>query len=322
MLNTVRLLTTISRAEFLLPNLGSLIMGLAWGVTPDIGLTNLIILIILSFSIINLSSAIGAQINTLSDYELDLKDDRKKNLVHSLDSFGKNRMKVVLLIEFIITLILVILFMLIQKNPILLLMWIVGISLGWIYSAPPVRLKSRSWLAPVSLILVLGIFPVLFAYLTFTSALQPFFLLAIAGLALTIYGVIIPTEIRDYFGDKVMDIETMTVHLGLVKASFVSIVLICIGGILFATAFFLEWMNGPRPLLSFLLLIIPLSVIYVLRKIKKLYSLSKEYMSAQEDKSLKDQIISISAQNPKWIMIITQTYSILSIVLLVNKFLI
>ena len=322
MLNTVRLLTTISRAEFLLPNLGSLIMGLAWGVTPDIGLTNLIILIILSFSIINLSSAIGAQINTLSDYELDLKDDRKKNLVHSLVSFGKNRMKVVLLIEFIITLILVILFMLIQKNPILLLMWIVGISLGWIYSAPPVRLKSRSWLAPVSLILVLGIFPVLFAYLTFTSALQPFFLLAIAGLALTIYGVIIPTEIRDYFGDKVMDIETMTVHLGLVKASFASIVLICIGGILFATAFFLEWMNGPRPLLSFLLLIIPLSVIYVLRKIKKLYSLSKEYMSSQEDKSLKDQIISISAQNPKWIMIITQTYSILSIVLLVNKFLI
>jgi hypothetical protein len=71
MLNTVRLLTTISRAEFLLPNLGSLIMGLAWGVTSDIGLTNLIILIILSFSIINLSSAIGAQINTLSDYELD-----------------------------------------------------------------------------------------------------------------------------------------------------------------------------------------------------------------------------------------------------------
>jgi 4-hydroxybenzoate polyprenyltransferase len=320
MLNTLRLLTTISRAEFVLPNLGSLIMGLAWGATPDISLTNLIILIILSFSIINLSSAIGAQINTLSDYELDLKDDRKKNLVHSLDSFGKNRMKVVLLIEFIITSILVILFMFIQKNPILLLMWMVGISLGWIYSAPPVRLKSRSWLAPVSLILVLGIFPVMFAYLTFTSTLQPFFLLAIAGLALTIYGVIIPTEIRDYFGDKIMDIETMTVHLGLVKASFTCIVLICLGGILFGAAFLLEWMNGSRPFLSFLLLIIPLSVIYVLRKIKKLYSLSKEYMSSQEDKSLKDQIISISAHNPKWIMIITQTYSILSITLLVNKF--
>ena len=322
MLKSIRLIATISRAEFILPNLGSLIMGVAWGVTPDISLTNLIILIILSFSIINLSSAIGAQINTLSDYELDLKDDRKKKLVQSLDSFGKNRMRVVLLIEFIITLILVILFMVLQNNPILLLMWVVGISLGWIYSAPPVRLKSRSWLAPVSLILVLGIFPVLFAYLTFTSVFQLFFLLAIAGLALTIYGVIIPTEIRDYFGDKVMDIDTMTVHLGLVKASFICIVLICLGGILFTTAFLLEWMNGPRPFLSFLLLIIPISIFYVIRSVKKLYSLSKEYIISQENNSLKDQIISISAHNPKWIMIITQTYSILSIILLVNKFLI
>jgi len=320
--NTIRLLTTISRAEFLLPNLGSLIMGLAWGVTPAISLTNLIVLIVLSFAIINISSAIGAQINTLSDYELDLKDDRKKNLVHALESFGKNRIKTVLLIEFFLTLILVIIFMFIRKNPILLLMWIIGISLGWIYSAPPVRLKSRSWLAPVSLILVIGILPILFAYLTFTSVLQSFFLLALAGLTLTIYGVIIPTEIRDYFGDKVMEIETMTVHLGLVKASIGCIVLISLGGILFATAYLLEWLNGPRPFLSLLLLIIPCVVIFVLSKIKKLYSLSKEFMKSTGDTVLKDQIITISAANPQWIMIITQTYSILSIFLLVNKFLI
>ena len=150
--NPIRLLITISRAEFLLPNLGSLIMGLAWGVTQAISLTNLFLLIALSFMIINISSAIGAQINTFSDYGLDLKDDRKKNLVYALESFGKNRIKTVLLIEFILTLILVIIFMFIRKNPILLLMWMVGISLGWIYSAPPVRLKSRSWLAPLSLI--------------------------------------------------------------------------------------------------------------------------------------------------------------------------
>jgi 4-hydroxybenzoate polyprenyltransferase len=297
-------------------------MGLAWGVTTAFSLTNLIVLIVLSFAIINISSAIGAQINTLSDYELDLKDDRKKNLVHALESFGKNRIKTVLLIEFLLTLTLVIIFMFIRKNPILLLMWVLGISLGWIYSAPPVRLKSRSWLAPVSLILVLGILPVLFAYFTFTSILQPFFLLALVGLTLTIYGVIIPTEIRDYFGDKVMEIETMTVHLGLVKASIGCIVLISLGGILFATAYLLEWLNGPRPFLSFLLLIIPCAVIFVLSKIKRLYFLSKEFMKSSGNAILKDQIITISAANPQWIMIITQTYSILSIILLVNKFLI
>jgi 4-hydroxybenzoate polyprenyltransferase len=64
----------VSRAEFILPNLGSLILGLAWGANRAFNLTSLIILLVLSFSIINLSSAIGAQINTYYDYELDMKD--------------------------------------------------------------------------------------------------------------------------------------------------------------------------------------------------------------------------------------------------------
>jgi 1,4-dihydroxy-2-naphthoate octaprenyltransferase len=166
----------------------------------------------------------------------------------------------------------------------------------------------------------LGIFPVLFAYLTFTTNIQLFFLLALIGLTMTIYGVIIPTEIRDYFGDKSMRIETMTVHLGLVKACVASILLIGIGALFFIAAYLLEWINGPRPLLSLLLLIIPVSVFFVLTKIKKLHSLSKQYMDTQGNTTLKEQIVSISAHNPQWIMIITQTYSILSIILLVNKF--
>jgi len=320
MKNFIRLIGTISRAEFIMPNLGSLLLGLAWGATPAMSLTTLVVFIILSFTIINGSSAIGAQINTLSDYELDLKDPRKKNLIDAVDTFGKKRIKILLSVEFLITLALVILFIYVNNNPWLLLMWIIGISLGWIYSAPPIRLKARSWLAPVSLILVLGIFPVLFAYFTFTTTVQSFFLLALFGLAMTIYGVIIPTEIRDYFGDKTMKIETMTVHLGLVKACVTSIALISIGAVFFAAAYLLEWINGSRPFLSLLLLIIPVSVIFVLIKIKKLYSLSKDYMNSQGNITIKEQIVNISAHNPQWIMIITQTYSILSIILLINKF--
>lgn len=320
--NILRLLGTISRAEFLMPNLGSLILGLAWGATPDMNLTTLAILIVLSFTIINGSSAIGAQINTLSDYDLDLKDPRKKNITDAVDAFGKKRIKILLSVEFVITLFLVILFISINNNLWLLLMWIIGISLGWIYSALPIRLKARSWLAPVSLILVLGIFPVLFAYLTFSNNIQPFFLLALIGLTMTIYGVIIPTEIRDYFGDKTMNIETMTVHLGLVKACVLSMLLIGIGAVFFLAAYLLEWINGPRPVLGILLIGIPLSVSYVLIKIKKLYSLSKKYKDSPADTDLKEQIVNISAHNPQWIIIIiTQTYSVLSVVLLINKFL-
>jgi 4-hydroxybenzoate polyprenyltransferase len=211
--------------------------------------------------------------------------------------------------------------MLIQQKPILLFMWIVGISLGWTYSASPLRLKSRSWLAPITLILVLGIFPVLFAYCTFTSEMNPLFLLSLAGLALTIYGVIIPTEIRDYFGDKAMGIETMTAHMGLVEASLLSIILLTSGGILTATAFLLEFAYGPHPLLSVFILTILVAVFIVLRKIRKLYSLSKEYVALERQSPVVEELVSLSAHNPQWIMLVTQSYSFMSIMLLISRFL-
>lgn len=318
---TIKLFAIVSRAEFLLPNLGSLIMGLAWGATPPISLINLLVLVALSFTVINLSSVIGAQANTLSDYELDLRDDRKKSLVEALNSFGQGRLKMMLTVEFLLTLAIVFVFMLIQEKPILLFMWITGISLGYIYSTPPARLKSRSWLAPISLILVLAVFPVLFSYYTFASEPSPLFLISVVGLALTVYGVIIPTEIRDYFGDKAMGIETMTAHLGLQKASLLSIILLSSGGIFMGTAFSLELLKTSHPELSAFTLLIAIANIIVLAKFKKLYSLSKEYESSNKQNSLAEDITSLATHNPRWIMMITQTYSFLSIILLVSKFL-
>jgi len=322
MSNAVKLLAIISRSEFLLPNLGSLIMGLAWGATPPLGLIDGVILIVLSFSIINLSSAIGAQANTLSDYELDLKDERKKELVQALDSFGHKKVKTVLIIEFCLTLVLVSIFMLIQQKPILLPLWIIGISLGVAYSAPPFRLKSRSWVAPVSLILVLAIFPVLFVFYTFTFEINTFFLISLGGLALTIYGVIIPTEIRDYFGDKAMNIETMTVRLGLSGATSLGIILLSAGAVLTGTALFLEWSFNQQLRFSILIPAIPIAVVFVLAKFRKLYSLSKEYEKSDDQNRsvLEEKIVNLSSDNPKWIMLVTQTYSLLSIMLLVSKF--
>jgi 4-hydroxybenzoate polyprenyltransferase len=321
MFGSIKALATVSRAEFLLPNLGSLIMGLAWGAKPSTSVSDLLVLIVLSFVMINLSSAIGAQANTLSDRELDSKDERKKELVEATNSFGVNRLKRVLIIELILTLILVSLFMYIQQKPVLLVLWIVGISLGCAYSLEPIRLKSRNWLAPVSLILVLAFFPVLFAYYTFTNELNPFFLISLAGLALTVYGVIIPTETRDYFGDKAMNIQTFTVKLGLVKASTLAITLLTTGATLTTTAYLLQFTYTQHPLLSIILIAIPIAAFFVLKQFNKLYTLSKEYTASNSNSSIEEKIVSLSAHNPLWIMIITQTYSIISIILLLSKFL-
>jgi 4-hydroxybenzoate polyprenyltransferase len=296
-------------------------MGLAWGATHSTGIGDLAVLIVLSFTIINLSSAIGAQANTLSDIELDSRDERKKQLTAALNSFGVNRLKKVLVIEFILALILVSIFMIIQHRPLLLLLWIVGISLGCVYSLPPARLKSRSWLAPISLILVLAFFPVLFAYYTFTNELNPFFLISLTGLALTVYGVIIPTETRDYFGDKAMGIETLTVTLGLVKASVLAISLLVTGASLTAIAFLLQFIYAQHSVLSIFLLAIPVATFFVLRQFWKLYSLSKQYVTTGSSDVIAEKIVNLSARNPQWIMIITQTYSAISIILLLSKFL-
>ena len=321
MSNAIKSLATISRAEFLLPNLGSLIMGLAWGASPPLGLIDGLILMALSFLIINISSTIGAQTNTLSDYELDLKDDRKKGLVQALDSFGHKKVKIVLIIEFLVTLVLVSILMIIHQKWILLPMWIVGISLGVLYSSPPLRLKAKSWISPVSQMLVLAIFPVLFAFYTFTFEINPFFLLALGGLVLTVYGVIIPTELRDYFGDKARGIQTMTVRLGLSRSTFLGIVLLSVGPLFTGTALLLEWGVNQQLWLSVFLLAIPVSVLFVLRKFKQLYSLSKNYEASEKNRAdLREKIVDLSSDNPKWIMIVTQTYSILSIILLASKF--
>ncbi|MGB9134422.1 MAG: hypothetical protein WCC63_02385, partial [Candidatus Bathyarchaeia archaeon] len=84
----------------------------------------------------------------------------------------------------------------------LMVMWVAAVFLAHAYSAPPLRLKSRSWFAVVTLLLVLSILPITFVFHAFASQLDPVFLLFLVGQAFTVYGVIIPAEIRDYFTDK------------------------------------------------------------------------------------------------------------------------
>lgn len=295
-------------------------MGLVWGASRAINALSIIIVLVLSFAVINLSSAIGAQINTLSDRELDSKDDRKKRLVTATSSLGQNRIRTFILVELVLTLIIASVLAFIEQKLVLLIMWIIGILLGWAYSAPPLRIKSRSWSAPITLILVLAAFPAFFAYYAFTSEINPFFLLSLAGLGLTVYGVIIPTEIRDYFGDETMNVQTMTVRLGLVKASFLSVVLLSLGAILTCTAYFLEFSANAHIVLTIFLLAILAAVLFVLRQFVKLHSLTKKLAASNEPELLKEDVVSLSAHNPQWIMLVTQIYNLIAIVLFISKF--
>jgi len=118
-----------------------------------------------------------------------------------------------------------------------------------------------------------------------------------------------------------MGIDTMTVRLGLVKASLFSIVLLSMGGILCGTGFLLRLAYGSYPALAVFLLVMAVAYFHVLRKYNTLYSLSKRYMTSEDQSSIAQEIESLSAHHPKWITLITQTVVFVSLVLLVGKLL-
>jgi hypothetical protein len=87
------------------------------------------------------------------------------------------------------------------------------------------------------------------------------------------------------------------------------------------TAFLMQFVYTGHWFLSLALIAIPIAVAVVTKQYMKLYSLSKEHAASNGDKSIQDKIVKLSENNPKWIMIITQTYSAISIILLLSKFL-
>jgi 1,4-dihydroxy-2-naphthoate octaprenyltransferase len=172
---------------------------------------------------------------------------------------------------------------------------------------------------PITLLLVLAVLPVLFEYFIFADELTPLYLVSLLGLGLTVYGVIIPTEIRDYFGDKAMKIETLTVRIGLVKASMLSMILLAVGSALIGVAFVLEFISRVHPMLAISVLTLAAADYIALTKFRRLYFLSKKFKSFTDNSTVVDEITDLSARNPQWIMLITQTYSLLSILLLASK---
>jgi len=321
MFKTIRLLAIVSRPEFLPAMVSWFTIGLSWSINPPLNITELVIPATLSVAIIMISAVIGLQLNTIFDYDLDSTDNRKKRLVQAMSCLGRNKLKSLVIVEFLLGLAFVFLLLLIQGKPALFFMWIVGIFLAYSYSAPPLRLKSRSWLSLGTLLLVICILPVLFVFYTFTSDLNSFFLLFLTGQALSVYSLILSTEVRDYFEDSALKIETMTVRIGLVKASFLSILLLSAGGILTGAGFFLRLVCGLQPVLNVFLFAIAVTDLIVLRELKTLYSLSKEYMSFENQSSIAQDIRRLSAHSPLWITLASQVAVFMSLILLLGKFL-
>src|SRR4030066_1150016 len=320
MAKTASLLLTVSRPTFLPANPASLIIVVSWGFTfPVDVIFGLVVPLILSFAVITLVASFAAHVNTISDYELDLKDETKGKLVQAMSQMGRKKLKLFMILELSLSLALLLFLRLLEAKPVLLFMWIIAVFLAYAYSALPLRFKSRSFLAVITLMIVLSILPVTFVTYVFTTTLDYSFWLFLSGQALTVYAVIIPAEIRDYFGDKAKGVVTMTVQIGLVNASRLGITILSIGGTLCGTGFVLKLARNQFPILSAFLVIMAITYLYVLRKYWKLYKLSKKLASADKQNETEQAIVELAARNPRWITLITQIIVIMCIVLLASK---
>ncbi len=318
---TAKLLATVSRPEFIPANSASLIIGASWGISLPVDIIwGLAVPIALIYATITLVAAFAAQINTVSDYESDLKDSRKERLVQAMDDLGAGRLKPFMVIELLLSLACLVGLFLTTGKPALMPLWAAAVFFAYAYSAPPLRLKAHSWSAVITLILVLSVLPVTFVFHTFSSQLDHLFLLFLAGQALTVYGVIVPAEIRDFFTDKELGITTMTVRLGLVNASIAGMALLSVGGILCGAGLFLRLMTSHHPVLALSLVVMLAAYFTILRKYWRLNCLSKRPTGSEPNESAYAQeIVDLAANNPQWITLITQTIVLMSLVLLLSK---
>ena len=320
---TIRFLYQVSRPEFIPANSASLVIGFAWGLTLPIDLLwGFVVPLVLAYAVITFVAAYAAQINSLSDYDLDLKDDTKKSLVKAMSQLKRNTLKTFMVLELAVSFFLLLILVWIQAKPFLLLFWGAGVFLAHAYSAPPIRLKSRGVLAVITLLLVLSVLPVTFIAYVFASSLSYTFFLFLFVQALTVYGVIVPAEIRDYFGDKKNGVVTFTVQLGLTKATLLGIALLGMGGILAGSGLALTFVNGRWPWLMGFLIAMAVVYLYILRKYWRFYVLSRGHAASvaiEEEGRLEKEIVTLAAENPKWITLVTQAIVLMYIILLISK---
>jgi len=314
----------VSRPEFLPANLGSLIIGFAWGFNATSGLNlRLLALTILSFSILATVSFIGAQLNTLSDYKLDSLEPRKMKLTKNLKELGPQKVKTAILIELVLSAIFVSTLMYLRREPIQLAIYISVLFLTHAYSSPPLRLKAHSLLAMVSLCLVLSFLPIMFVYYTFAHELTTPFVLFLIGQTLTVYSIIIPTETRDYFVDKAMNVRTMTVWLGLSRATVLAFALLFVGGGLSIAAFLMTQIFADHALLMLAPLTMVAADLYIFRAYYRLYNLSRRQEAVEGDVRgvIGEEVADFSSMNPKWITVATQAIVFVNLIYFVGKIL-
>ncbi|MBS3816420.1 MAG: UbiA family prenyltransferase [Candidatus Thermoplasmatota archaeon] len=158
------------------------------------------------------SITFACNINCYHDRDVDTL--KKKDLARSIDSLGISTVKNVMVFESVIVFVLILYFFLNGYIGVALLASL-GWAFGYLYSAPPIRLKNRGILGPIPVNLGVYVLPIFAGHLIIDPNPTMMFLLFVAGYALLNFGINLVNVAEDYEVDRRCEITTAAHKLGL-----------------------------------------------------------------------------------------------------------
>ena len=179
---------------------------------------------------------IGAQINNISDYDSDKKF--KSYISDSLDYFGEKKVKQMIIVEVIIVSALAIGMTIVRRQPMLMILWLVGLFFAYAYSMKPFNFKSRTIMNPITLALVLYLIPMLFSYLLIAREFHEMPVITIVIFGVQMVPMFFMDEISDY-EDKDANVKNPCVTFGRRKTIIIATIIAIISN----ASMLLYWFN-------------------------------------------------------------------------------
>ncbi len=212
----------IQATSFPTASLGLFLAARGWTelIRPSVFVYVLIFFVILTYS---------CQVNCLHDLEVDRK--YKRQMSDAVESLGMRNLKKIMSIEIGMALALVLLLVVLERNGLYLLA-LLGVLIGYVYSAPPLRLKKRGILSPLPVMIGLYYLPVVAGWFIIRHSLSALIIFFGLGYALIMQGITFINTCEDSEEDRLSGIRTWAHILGPNRALRLGALFVLGGGVL------------------------------------------------------------------------------------------
>jgi 4-hydroxybenzoate polyprenyltransferase len=203
----------ISRANIQVASLPTALIGCVLGAErlSDVWNVGVLLYVALFFTVLTFA----CNVNCLADADVDAM--HKARMSEAVRSLGKGRIKMILAIEAFAAVGLAAGLAVLRKDAVLLL-GAGTLSLAFIYSAPPLRIKGRGWLSPFPVAFGLYALPPLGGWYLVHGRLDAVIVVFALGYAALMEGLTIVNTCEDHPEDEAAGVRTLAHVLGIRQA--------------------------------------------------------------------------------------------------------